>query len=544
MRIAVVATENGGGVLQPISDDGRPAGPAEPTADLAGTIAGYEQAHAPRWVWADTSRIYPALLERGVPIRRCYDVGMAEAALIGYAGRWGEPTSLAAAWDRLNGRTPAVHAEHEQRQDTLFTPDDGPQDPLAAMIAVHAEQQRALHRTGKAAAFAPRAVTARELDLLIAADSAGSLAATEMSRIGLPWRADIHDRILTDLLGARPMRGGRPPKLQQLAGRIAEALNAPQLNPDSPAELIRAFSRQGITIGSTRAHELRRIEHPAIEPLLEYKGLARIHAANGWAWRDAWVRGGRFRPEYVAAAVVSGRWATKGGGALQIPKTVRGAVVADPGWVLVVADARQLEPRVLAALSADPGMTDAAAHGDLYAALAEQSFGGDRSKAKVGLLSAMYGGASPALATLRSRYPDALALLEEAARAGQTGRLVRSALGRTTPIPQWNGYGEQEVLRRARDWGRFTRNFLIQASAADWAAALLASLRTSLSGTPNELVFFQHDEVVVHCPEPNAGAVQEAIQNAAASATRLVLGRTPVHLPLQVNTVSDYAAAK
>ena len=137
---------------------------------------------------------------------------------------------------------------------------------------------------------------------------------------------------------------------------------------------------------------LRGVDHPAVPLLLAYKELSRLHAAYGWTWLDAWVAGGRFRPEYVPGGVVSGRWATRGGGALQIPHALRRAVVADPGWTFVVADASQLEPRVLAALSGDDGLARAAAAGDLYAALAADAFGGDRARAKTALLAAMYGG--------------------------------------------------------------------------------------------------------------------------------------------------------
>ena len=71
---------------------------------------------------------------------------------------------------------------------------------------------------------------------------------------------------------------------------------------------------------------------PGVPPLLEYKRLARLHRANGWDWRRHWVAEGRFRPDYVVGGVVTGRWATRGGGALQLPKQIRSAVVADPGW--------------------------------------------------------------------------------------------------------------------------------------------------------------------------------------------------------------------
>jgi DNA polymerase-1 len=324
------------------------------------------------------------------------------------------------------------------------------------------------------------------------------------------------------------------------------------------------------------------VDHPAAGLLLEYKELARLHAAHGWGWLDEWVSGGRFRPEYVVGGVVSGRWASRGGGALQIPRVLRRAVVADPGHVLVVADAAQLEPRVLAALADDRAFAAAAGTGDLYEALAG-AFGGDRGQAKVALLSAMYGGAGgeagQLLAVLRRRFPLADQYVERAARAGEEGRVVRSRLGRTCPPPSdaWRGLTavpddpdaeEARAGRSLRARGRFTRNFVVQASAADWAIVLLAGLRRRLaampvpgeaSGHPSgpatshgpagpapapRLVFFQHDEVIVHCPEALAGAVAEAVGAAAAEAGRLVFGPTPVRFPVTTAVVASYADAK
>jgi DNA polymerase-1 len=256
----------------------------------------------------------------------------------------------------------------------------------------------------------------------------------------------------------------------------------------------------------------------------------------------------------VPAGVVSGRWATRGGGALQIPRVVRRAVVADPGWSLVVADASQLEPRILAALSGDERMAAAAARSDLYEALAAEAFGGDRGRAKVAMLGTIYGQtageAAQLLVQLRQRFPQAVRYVEAAAKAGEEGRLVRSVLGRTCPPPSSDAETGEAVehtdnpgRRAAR--GRFTRNFVVQASAADWALVLLAVLRTRLAamGRPR-LVFFQHDEVIVHTPGPLAAEVAEAITDAGRQATRLVFGDTPVQFPMGVATVDCYADAK
>jgi len=405
--------------------------------------------------------------------------------------------------------------------------DTGPAaDELADVVAVHAVQVRALTGPG--------------LRLLTAAESAAVLVAEEMRADGLPWRAEVHDRLLTDLLGPpRPVLGGRPPRLAELADAVATAFGS-ALNPDSPAEVLRAFTRAGHELTTTRSWELGRIDHPAVAPLLRYKELARLHTAHGWAWLDTWVTDGRFRPEDVVGGVVSGRWATRGGGALQIPRAVREAVRADPGWRLVVADAAQLEPRVLAALSGDHAL--APGDDDLYAELAVREFDGDRATAKLALISAMYGqttgGAGALLGTLRGRFPAAPAHLEDAARAGEEGRLVRSHLGRTCP-PARPG-DEQPAAARAR--GRFTRNFVVQATAAEWALVLLAELRLALraAGSPARLVFFRHDEVLLHCPADAASDAAAAVREAAHTAGRRLFGASPVRFPMQVRIVDGY----
>ncbi|MEE6261480.1 bifunctional 3'-5' exonuclease/DNA polymerase [Plantactinospora sonchi] len=568
MLVAVVADEDGGGgSLWPLHPDGGPAGPVERVADLVAAIGDRERRHHPRWLWASTAGAYPGLLRAGVRVERCHDVELTEALLLGHVGRWGEPRGLPAAWARLTGgpvppdppaRAAVPPGDH---RDALFeVVPTAPPVGIEALSRVYADQQTRIAGTEHPSRFR----------LLVAAESAGALIAAEMGAAGLPWRADVHDALLVELLGEPSPVGGPPRRLAELAAGIAEAFGVRQLHPESPAELLRAFARAGHELPNTRSWVLRRVEHPAVPLILEYKELYRIWTAHGWAWRQAWVSGGRFRPEYVPAGVVSGRWATRGGGALQIPKVVRRAVRADPGWRLVVADAGQLEPRVLAAVSGDARLAAAGGAGDLYAALARDSFGGDRARAKVALLGAMYGQtggeAIPALAVLRRSYPTAFEYVEAAARTGEGGGLVRSWLGRTCPPSsvsvRESEEGEGPVLEvaevdpfgpraraAARARGRFTRNFVIQATAAEWASTLLALLRAGLAepGTRPEdraeLVFFQHDEVLVHCPAEQADRVTALVREAAARAGRLLFGDTPVRFPLDVSVVDCYADA-
>ncbi len=449
--LAVFAGD-GTGTLQRLDASGTAAAEPEPQIDLIEAMRQIETAEAPRWVLADALVDYPALLRAGLRIRRCHDLALTEGLLQGYDGDWGAPRRVAAAYARLHGLPvpPDRPVPVRTTQPTLFDVDHCDNtagvDPVEVARSVYAEQLRRLAGTQAPHAFG----------LLVAAESASALVAAEMAAAGLPWRADIHDRVLLELLGGRAVHGARPPRLAALADDIAAALPGIAINPDSPASVLTAFSRAGIVLESTHSWVLRQTGHPAVGPLLEYRELSRILSAHGWAWRAEWVEGGRFRPDYVPGAVVSGRWATRGGGALQIPRRLRAAVVPDSGHVLVLADAGQLEPRILAAMSGDPGMTRAAGTEDMYAALAAEAFGGDRAKAKVGLLGAMYGQtggqATAPLATLRQRYPRALDLLERAARTGEQGGLVRTHLGRTCPPPSTPPTGAGSSGRRCRTW--------------------------------------------------------------------------------------------
>ncbi|MFD9717658.1 bifunctional 3'-5' exonuclease/DNA polymerase [Streptomyces sp. NPDC059076] len=564
-----LATEGDGARLVPLRPDGLPAGPIVDEPDLIAAVR--SRPRVDRWVWRSTAEIYPRLLSAGVRVERCYDIEAAEQLLLGHEGRLGEPRSAAAALARLrNGPVPADPPQRTAEpgsQSSLFEPQPMTV-PLESLLEVYGDQLRrhdAADHPGR-------------MRLLTAAESAGMLVAAEMNRAGLPWRADVHRQVLHDLLGERYAGGGEPRRLAVLADEVSRAFGR-RVRPDLPADVVKAFSQAGVKVRSTRRWELEEIDHPAVRPLIEYKKLYRIWVAHGWSWLQDWVRDGRFRPGYLPGGTVSGRWTTNGGGALQIPKVIRRAVVADEGWRLVVADADQMEPRVLAAISRDAGLMEIAGHeGDLYALLSDRAFSGDREHAKLALLGAIYGQTSgdglKNLAALRRRFPAAVAYVDEAARAGEEGRLVRTWLGRTSPravgsdddgeagLPQEDPSASGDSMSlpgssgaageftpgyastNARARGRFTRNFVVQGSAADWALLMLAALRRATAGMRAELVFFQHDEVVVHCPQEEAERVAAAIREAGELAGRTAFGPTPVRFPFTTAVVKCYADAK
>jgi len=516
--------------------------------DLAGWVRSAEASDAPRWIMRSAAETYALLLADGVRITRSHDLVLCHAILRDTSS---VPIPLPASqeWER---REPTVAAP------SLFDvfDDVSGDDAVATTLDQYRAQREVI-------AGAPDG----RLTLLCAAESAGGLIAEEMRVAGLPWDEGVHDAILTETLGTRPVAGGVPSRMVELGARVRELLGDASLHLDSQQKLLRALHRVGVQVESTSRWELAQHDHPVVEPLLAYKKLSRLLSANGWAWLAEWVHDGRFRPVYIPGGVVTGRWASAGGGALQLPRSLRPAVRADPGWTLVVADVAQLEPRMLAAMAADEGMARAARGSDLYAGVVASGAVATRDEAKYAVLGAMYGattGDSGRLVPrLRKVYPRAMALVDAAARTGEDGGIVSTWLGRSSPRPavEWmrlqseatDADADPAVValarRRARDWGRFTRNFVVQGTAAEWSLIWLAEIRHRLQQIPEvfaeaaasgpfsrspHLAFFLHDEVILHVPLEHADAAAEAVREAAATATTRLFGSFPIDVPLDL----------
>ena len=535
-----------------------------PAAALHALIRALEDQAHPRWVVRSLREVYPALLAAGIRIRRAHDLLLCHAILRDTASL-ADPVPASSRWLRVDPSavrvsSPALFDLHDETSAA-----DEPAE-IDELLAEYARQRAALRR-------APDG----RLALLCAAESTGALVAEEMTAAGLPWSTAVHERLLADALGPRPVTGARPARMAELAATIAGALEDPSVNPDSPPRLLKSLRRAGILVDSTSRWELGEIEHPVVEPLLAYKKLARLYSANGWHWLAEWVHDERFRPIYLTGGVVTGRWASSGGGALQIPRSLRPAVRADEGWVLVCADVAQLEPRVLAAMSKDRAMADAARGADLYEGVVRSGAVQTRQEAKYAVLGAMYGattGPSGRLGPrLRSVFPRAMALVDGAAKTGEEGGVVSTLLGRSSPRPDaaWtaaqfrasdpeaDGADERAARSRARDRGRFTRNFVVQGTAAEWSLLWLAEIRHRLSALPAaarpaagsgpvfsdraHLAFFLHDEVIVHAPAELAAEAARAVQESADAATRRLFPGFEIDIPLDLRIAEDAGKA-
>lgn len=581
-------------LVQVLDDHAAPAGAAQrmTAAELAAFAREQDdharQAGAPlRWALERGPVILPRLLaaDPAIPLRRLHDLRLIRpilehAASAAASGVVYEPVLEPLPRHEHPGIAPepaprSVWSQAGEGQLGLFddaAPVDAEQEDLEHLDAVVRELQAQLSAID-GARRAPR------LRLLCALESMGALLAADMHRIGVAWDADVHRGLLTQALGPQPALGHRPERMEQAAQRVREALGAVDVNPDSPQSLLRALQGAGIPVPSTSQWELkgwaeaapvsapgeRERREALIEPVLAYKKLSRLLTASGWQWLESWIRDGRFHAEYVVGGVVTGRWAARGGGALQIPKTIRSAVRPAADRRLVVADAAQLEPRVLAVLARDDALADASRGQDLYLAIAQrgrdQGTGlTERAHAKVALLGAMYGATSgdggrlmPQLAKL---FPRAVEFVEHAARVGESGEQVCTWLGRWSPVPDaaWQetvsrtatAADERRAGQLRRSQGRFTRNFVVQGSAAEWAMAWMGCVRGELQRRDLDaaLVFFLHDEIMVDTHARRAEEVAQLVRDAAEQATRIVFGQVPVEFPVTVAVVESYDQAK
>ncbi|WP_235934578.1 bifunctional 3'-5' exonuclease/DNA polymerase [Agromyces humi] len=425
MQVVVAAGESGRVAL---IDPARPSEPLAVVADdqMPEVVRRLEAEHHPRWVWIDTRTSYPGLLDAGVRVDRCHDLRLS-AAILDHAtatvqarssGRHPRPAWMPAGPAEAGSATitasrpsPVGTVAHSALFDLdalseLEAPAE-PSAPLPATDAAAPTVAAVLDELARQLALVEASDDPNALRLLLAAESAGALIAIEMRVAGLPWNRAVHEAVLEAELGPQPAPGRKPARMDELAARVRLDLGAPGLNLDSQVDLLRAIRGAGIQVDSTSRWELREHDHPAIEPLIAYKKLARLLSANGWSWLDEWIADGRFRPEYVPGGTATGRWATSGGGALQLPKNVRAAVVADPGWTLVVADAAQLEPRVLAGMARDESMATAGRGRDLYRGLVDSGVVATRDEAKIAILGAMYGATTGDSGRLGGEQPAA-----------------------------------------------------------------------------------------------------------------------------------------
>ena len=463
------------------------------TDGLAPWVAEARSTWAVRWVWNDCRRVVPgtALLRRtSGPLPRSATVSRDPARVRARRACRRAP--------RCDGMGPP---HRRSRRPPRRLPSSSwttpwrrwvPPTGLPDVIAEFLRQRRVIEES----------TASGRLRLLIAAESAGALVAYELRAAGLPWDAAAHDALLTEILGDVPRAGDCRQGCAALADRIRAELGDPAASLDSQPKLLRALHRVGRArgvdepMGACRARASGRSR-----PSSSTRSSRACSRANGWAWLEEWVHDGRFRPVYMPGGVVTGRWASSGGGALQLPRQLRAAVRADPGWALVVADVAQLEPRVLAAMASD-GAGGGGTRTRSLRRHRRQRRGGDAREAKVAILGAMYGAttgeqrsarAAPAArlsrerwawwTTLRARARTAESSRHGSAAARRRRRRAGATRSRVRPRPR-----HPEPTRPRAPLGARSRSLHAELRRAGNGGGVVAGMARRPARTPRRAV--------------------------------------------------------
>ncbi len=535
---------------------------AGPLSGLPGVVADVEAASRPRWVWWSAEPDIVPVVAAGTHLARAWDI--AEAHRLRHGG-WSVTPGL--AWAAAQGLDPA--GLPAAPTDDLFgfahTATDR-EDPDAVVLASGhlrpdggtagwlrtddrlAAWARAAHEchTRQGAGLGPRERST------VHSESAAALLCVELARDGLPIDRAEAQRLIAASAGPRPDTPEQALSARRQRDRRVLDLvpGATRTDLRNPAQVKDLLASVGITVPNTRKWVLDayRDVHPVVPALLAWRADERIATTYGYGWLDAHVGADdRLRGAWSACDGAAGRM-TAQNGLHNLPVSLRPAVAAEPGHVLVRADLGQIEPRVLAAVSGDAAFAAATRADDLYAPVADR-LRVERPVAKVAVLAAMYGqrsgAAGAALAGLERAYPVAMAHLDRAYAAGRRGEPVRTFGGRLVRTD--TGFGASPVgadpdVDAGR--GRFARNAVIQGSAAELFKAWAATVRATTVDLGAEIVLCLHDELLVHVPEEHAAETVVRVGSALTDAARRWTGSQQVRFVTDTSVVRRWSEAK
>lgn len=552
-----------------------------PLADAAAHCAALDAAVGPRWVWWSARGTAAHLLRRrhDLRLRRCWDLAAVHRLLHGgwaddparvWAGVQGLATGTLPRDGQLDlldqvGALTVTGAGDDDGDPAEPVRPDGHLRPDWAAGSWASTPERALSWAVLALETAARQRTS--LDAVPAlgpalhtawAESAAELLCVELACDGLPVDRGVAEAVIGAVAGRRPRDepDARGLRAERDAAVLATTPRAGATDLRSPAQVKTLLAQHGFDLPDTRSWRLEQHAgaHPLVDALLAWRKAERISTTYGYRWLDEHLGAdGRLRGAWSGSDGGAGRM-TAQAGLHSMPRELRVAVVAEPGFRFVRADLGQVEPRVLAAVSGDPALARAARADDLYADVAA-ALRCERPVAKIAVLAAMYGQTSgtagEALKDMERTYPVAMRHLQSAHDDGRAGRDVLTFGGRRVrmwtvdAVPEDAGEALLRPYRAAlAGRGRFARNAVVQGSAAElfkaWTATVRSRLAADGSGT---VVLCLHDELLLHVRQESAEQVaRDVVTDLEATATRW--STSGVRFVADVTVVDRWSDAK
>ena len=357
---------------------------------------------------------------------------------------------------------------------------------------------------------------------------------------------------------------------EMLRGRIADCQReiyrfaGGEFNVNSPKQLGEVlFEKLSLPAGkktktgySTNVDVLAKLrdKHPIIPEIMTFRKLTKLQATYAEGLLKVIGPDGRVRTTFQNTVTATGRLSSTDPNLQNIPvrtdlgAEIRKMFVPAPGMVFVDADYSQIELRVLSHMADDKAMQDAFNSGsDIHRVTASQVFGVPfeevtaqmRRSAKAVNFGIVYGisefSLSEDIGVSRQeakRYIDSYlekyhgirdfmtAVVENGTRDGWVATLY----GRRRYLPDLKSskYMVREAARR------MAMNAPIQGTAADIIKLAMLRVRDALkaAGLQARLVLQVHDELIVECPEAEAGTVQALVAREMEQAASLAVPLT------------------
>ncbi len=318
---------------------------------------------------------------------------------------------------------------------------------------------------------------------------------------------------------------------------------------------------------STDASVLKKLDHPLVEALLEYREYEKLRSTYVDGYLPLIEPDGRIHTRFNQMAATTGRLSSDRPNLQNIPirsesgRTIRRAFVAGEGSRFLVADYSQIELRVLAHMSQDPFLLDAFRSGsDVHTATAARVWGlaesevttEQRRTAKMINFGLLYGmeafGLADRLDISRSEAQEQMdayfaqfvqvkefmqSMVSEARNQGYTTTLF----GRRRYLPELKSDNY-----RIRQMGeRMALNAPVQGTAADIIKKAMIDLDSSLrsEGLVSGLLLQIHDELILECPD-------EELEMAEKLVVETMEGVVALDVPLRVDVATgpDLASVK
>lgn len=326
----------------------------------------------------------------------------------------------------------------------------------------------------------------------------------------------------------------------------------PNINLDSPPQVMDALGNMGIKIEGTRSWQLQPLakHHPAIEKLLEYRSVQKLLSSYGLPLLDHINPvTGRIHADFRQMGATGGRMSCSDPNLQQVPNTpeYRACFRAPAGRKLVIADYSQIELRILADWSQDTALVKALLSGeDLHCVTACQMFGislervskDQRAAAKQLNYGIMYGLGAQGLGarigcsldeaeSLLRKYFEAYsgvaAFLRDEADRAVTDRENRTRSGRLIYF-SFDASDRSQVAAAQR----LGKNAPIQGSSADIIKRALALLHDALKPIDARIVNCIHDEIVIEAAEDHAVECAAILDREMVAAAREFISSVPV----------------